>query len=541
MNHSPDFPPQSPIMDPILDPGHRRQSVSFNANTVSHQPLVQQNIGGPALSRGLVRKDTFRLRASAPPLRRTKIVCTAGPASKPKEVMGKLVNAGMNVMRMNFSHGTHEYHSEVMQNLREYLRESKKVCAILLDTKGPEIRTGKLKDGKPVNLSAGQEFTITTDSSLVGDETQVCCTYPSLTKSVDCGDEILLDDGLISLTVLKKDENSVLCQVNNNGELGETKGVNLPGSLVDLPAVTEKDKSDILFGVEQGVDFIAASFVRKASDVREIRSILGAKGRGIQIISKIENQEGVDNFDEILNESDGIMVARGDLGVEIPIEKIFLAQKVMIAKCNAVGKPVITATQMLESMIHNPRPTRAEVTDVANAVFDGTDCVMLSGETAKGSYPVEAVTVMNKVCAEAEAAINYKNLYSGIRAMNDDVAIVEAISSSAVKTCIDLGANLLIALTETGRTARLIAKYRPPCATLCITASEQTARQTMVSRGLYPLLVGSMFGTDAIIEKALKTAKDLKLCKRGDLAIVTSGMKEGVPGSTNVLKVVTVP
>ncbi|KAJ3028819.1 hypothetical protein HDV00_010004, partial [Rhizophlyctis rosea] len=407
---------------------------------------------------------------------KSKIICTIGPKTQSVENLGKLVEAGMNVMRMNFSHGSHEYHAKTVENIRTYLasQKSPKTVAILLDTKGPEIRSGKLVGGVDKKLKAGSTFTFHNDQSRLGDETQVSTSYSSLSTSVKPGDRILVDDGLIGMVVQETNHatGEVVCTVENDGLLGETKGVNLPGIEVDLPAITEKDAGDIRFGVEQGVDFIAASFIRKASDVREIRKLI--EGTGIKIISKIENQEGLENFDEILAESDGIMVARGDLGVEIPVEQVARYQKMMIRKCNAAGKHVITATQMLESMIVNPRPTRAEATDVANAVLDGSDCVMLSGETAKGSFPVLAVEMMARICREAEIDINYSELYPSLRRqVRLPISVSEAVASSAVKTSWDVHAALIIVLTQTGNTAQAIAKYRPIAPVLAVTASAQ--------------------------------------------------------------------
>ncbi len=318
-------------------------------------------------------------------MKKTKIVCTIGPKTESKEMLTKLANAGMNVMRLNFSHGDFAEHGQRIDNLREVMAATGKQLAILLDTKGPEIRTIKLENGQDFSLVAGQEFTFTTDISVVGNQDRVAVTYPGFAKDLTKGNTILVDDGLIEMEVLETTETEVKCKVLNNGDLGENKGVNLPGVSVKLPALAEKDKADLKFGCEQGVDFVAASFIRKAEDVKEIRELLNANGgEKIQIISKIENQEGVDNFDAILEASDGIMVARGDLGVEIPVEEVIFAQKMMIEKCNRARKVVITATQMLDSMIKNPRPTRAEAGDVANAIMDGTDAVMLSGESAKG-------------------------------------------------------------------------------------------------------------------------------------------------------------
>ncbi|KAJ3323209.1 hypothetical protein HDU76_013699 [Blyttiomyces sp. JEL0837] len=452
-----------------------------------------------------------------------------GPKTQSVEMLGKLIEAGMNVVRMNFSHGTHEYHAKTVANVREYLANSKshRTVAILLDTKGPEIRTGKLTDGKDVRLTSGSLFTFHNDSSRLGDSTQVSTSYTSLHKSVQPGDRILIDDGLIGTTVVdvNPETTEVVVRIENDGMLGETKGVNLPGITVDLPAITEKDTADILFGVAQGVDFIAASFIRKASDVLEIRKLI--EGSHIKIISKIESQEGLDNFDEILAVSDGIMVARGDLGVEIPVEQVARYQKMMIRKCNQAGKPVVTATQMLESMIVNPRPTRAEATDVANAVLDGSDCVMLSGETAKGSHPIGAVEMMSKICREAEADINYSELYPNLRRlMKLPISVSEAVASSAVKTSWDVHATLIIVLTQKGNTAMAIAKYRPIAPVLAVTECEQVARQCQVLRGIYPFVVPSMEGTENIIQKAMLWG-----------VVVTSGIIEGIAGSTNIMRV----
>uniref|UniRef100_A0A6U2G9T1 Pyruvate kinase n=1 Tax=Hemiselmis andersenii TaxID=464988 RepID=A0A6U2G9T1_HEMAN len=474
----------------------------------------------------------------------TKFICTIGPNTQSSEMLGKLVSAGMNVARMNFSHGDHEYHAQTIANLREYLAQSKRMCAILLDTKGPEIRTSKNKDGKDLTLTSGQEIKLVNNFEMLSDNTQIGHSYPNLSKFVEVGGTILIDDGLIELTILSKTDDTVTCKVKNSGSLGQTKGVNLPGAKVDLPALTERDKGDLAFGAKQGVDFIAASFIRKAEDVTNIRAYLDSVGGSkIKIISKIENQEGLQNFDEILRESDAIMVARGDLGVEIPMEKVAIAQKMMISKCNIAGKQVITATQMLESMIQNPRPTRAETTDVANAVFDGTDCVMLSGETAKGKYPINAIETMVAICREAEQVVDYTQTFAALRAYAKRLGsedINEAIASSAVKTAFDLKASLVLCLTNTGRTARLICKYKPTCPVLCATADSQAARQCLILRGCYPMIVTSMVGSASLIGRCIATAKVNGLCKVGDVCVVISGMKEGVSGGTNVLRVIKV-
>ncbi|KAJ3209666.1 hypothetical protein HDU82_000351 [Entophlyctis luteolus] len=488
---------------------------------------------------------------------KSKIFCTIGPKTQSVEAIGKLAQNGMTVARMNFSHGSHEvkfgasvhitddhrknqqYHAQTIANIREYISTSgtDRPIAILLDTKGPEIRTGKLAGGKDVKLSAGSIFTFHNDSSRLGDETQSYTTYIYLAESVHVGDRVLVDDGLIETVVLevRRDTSDVVVRIENDGYLGENKGVNLPGVPIRLPAVTEKDAADIQFGVDQGVDLIAASFIRKADDVHEIRKRIA--GTNIKIISKIENQEGLDNFDEILEASDGIMVARGDLGVEVPVQQVLRWQKMMIRKCNAAGKPVVTATQMLESMIVNPRPTRAEATDVANAVLDGSDAVMLSGESAKGAFPFLAVDMMAKICREAEADINYSELYPKLRnQLKFPVSVSESVASSAVKTSWDLHAPLIIVLTQTGNTARAICKYRPIAPVVAVTADPQVARQCQILRGIYPFVVDNMDGTERIIEEAMLWGIKNGMVKKGDSVVVTSGFM-AVAGSTNIMRV----
>jgi len=495
----------------------------------------------------LSRNLRLSLEPPKPSYVKTKIVCTIGPKTMSKDMLGKLIDKGMNICRLNFSHGTHEYHGQVIANLRAALAERPKaICALMLDTKGPEIRTGKLEDKKELDLFIGQEIRVHTNTSIPGNMGQISLDYKGLITSVVPGGFILIADGLISLSIISvnKEEGYCLCKVNNTAKLGETKNVHLPGAIVDLPAVSEKDIADIQFGVEQAVDFIAASFIRKPEDVLHIRKILGEKGKNIHIISKIENQEGLDNFNEVLEVSDGIMVARGDLGVEVEMEKIFLAQKMMISKCNAANKPVITATQMLESMIKNPRPTRAELTDVANAVLDGTDCVMLSGETASGDYPLEAVEIMVKICAEAEsveAQTDYHTLFAALKlAAPHPISIAETVASYAVATAIDLQATLIITLTETGLTTRLVCKYRPPIPVIAITSWQHTVKQLMASRATCPMLEASLVGTDELVSRALDMAKERGMIKSGDRVILISGIMEGVPGKTNSLRVLTV-
>jgi len=479
--------------------------------------------------------------------RLTKIVCTIGPKTKSVEMLEKLLERGMNVMRLNFSHGTHEYHGEVVDNLRQALRNRgpDARCAIMLDTKGPEIRTGKLKE-KTVKLNAGQEIDVSTDTSVPGDERIISVDYKDLVASVSVGGHILIADGQISLTIktINKEKGTVTCVVNNNSVLGENKNVHLPGAKVNLPAVSEKDIQDLRFGIEKRVDLVAASFIRSKHDIRQIREVLGDAGRRIKIISKIESTEGFENFDSILEVSDGIMVARGDLGVELPMEQIFIAQKMIVSKCNAAGKPVITATQMLESMIQNPRPTRAEATDVANAVLDGTDAVMLSGETASGDYPLEAVSYMSNICLQAErveSQTDYPSLFEGLRAAATNLHTPEVVCSYSVRAALDLKASLIITITETGSTSRLVCKYRPRVPVICITNSPDTAHYLLLTRAAFPSVVGSILGSEHLIRDAMEDAKRKGIAKAGDIVLVIHGLIEGVAGNSNSLKVLTVP
>ncbi|KAL3615862.1 hypothetical protein CASFOL_040156 [Castilleja foliolosa] len=489
---------------------------------------------------------------------KTKIVCTLGPASRSVPMVEKLLRAGMNVARFNFSHGSHEYHQETLDNLHQAMDNTGILCAVMLDTKGPEIRTGFLKDGKPIQLKLGQEITISTDYSIKGDDKMICMSYKKLAEDLKPGSVILCADGTISFTVLSCDieQGLVRCRCENTAVLGERKNVNLPGVIVDLPTLTEKDKEDILiWGVPNKIDMIALSFVRKGSDLVEVRKLLGEHATTILLMSKVENQEGVANFDEILANSDAFMVARGDLGMEIPIEKIFLAQKVMIYKCNILGKPVVTATQMLESMIKSPRPTRAEATDVANAVLDGTDCVMLSGETAAGAYPDLAVRTMSKICVEAESNIEYGDVFKRITA-NAPVPMspLESLASSAVRTANSVKAALILVLTRGGSTAKLVAKYRPGMPILSVVvpeiktdsfdwscSDESPARHSLIFRGLIPILCAGSArasreeSTEEALEFALQHGKCKGLCQVGDAVVVLHRI-----GAASIIKIVTV-
>jgi len=481
------------------------------------------------------RQDSFK--------RKCKIICTMGPSCWDVDTLVKLIDCGMNICRLNFSHGDHEVHGSTVAKIREAAKQRPdKPVGILLDTKGPEIRTGFFKPevGDKIELTQGQKLKLVIDYSYKGDNTCIAVSYDKLCQSVKPGNTILCADGSLSLKVLSVGTDHVMTEVMNSVKLGERKNCNLPGVKVDLPVLQQKDKDDLVkFGIPQAVDFVAASFVQSADDVKMIRDTLGPRGRSIKIISKIENEEGLKNIDAIIDASDAIMVARGDLGMEIPPENVFLAQKMMIAKCNKKGKPVVTATQMLESMVKAPRPTRAEASDVANAVLDGTDCVMLSGETAAGDFPLNAVTIMRRVCEQAEEFIDYRSLYASTAA-GLSVDSVEALCASAVKAAIDAKAALIVALTETGSTARVLAKYRPEAPILAITASDSTSRHMLMLRGVVSMPTASFVGTDSVIQKALAEAKRRGMAKSGDVAVCVHGTKEECPGHTNLLKMVIV-
>ncbi|MDQ0858109.1 pyruvate kinase [Bacillus sp. V2I10] len=470
-------------------------------------------------------------------MRKTKIVCTIGPASESVEKLTQLMEAGMNVSRLNFSHGDFEEHGARIKNIREASGKLNKDIAILLDTKGPEIRTHSMQDGA-IELVAGSEV-IVSMTEVLGTADKFSISYEGLINDVHAGSIILLDDGLIGLEVLEmnKETKEIRTKVLNTGTLKNKKGVNVPGVSVKLPGITEKDANDIVFGIEQGVDFIAASFVRRAADVLEIRELLEKHDAGhIQIIPKIENQEGVDNIDEILEVSDGLMVARGDLGVEIPAEEVPLVQKDLIKKCNALGKPVITATQMLDSMQRNPRPTRAEASDVANAIFDGTDAIMLSGETAAGSYPVEAVQTMNNIASRAEQALDYKQILAK-RSEQADMTITDAIGQSVAHTGLNLQAAAIVATTESGHTARMISKYRPKAPIVAVTSCESVSRKLALVWGVYPRNGEKAASTDEMLDQAVEESLESGIVKHGDLVVITAGIPIGETGTTNLMKV----
>ncbi|AWB44063.1 pyruvate kinase [Paenibacillus sp. CAA11] len=468
-------------------------------------------------------------------MRKTKIVCTIGPSSESLENTKKLILAGMNVARLNFSHGDFEEHGNRIKTIRAASQELGKTVAILLDTKGPEIRTGKLKE-EPIELVQDEFITLTTEE-ILGDKDRISVTYEDLPGDVEVGSTILIDDGLIGLTVVDIQGKDIKCRIVNGGTIKSKKGVNVPGVNISLPGITEKDANDIVFGIEQGIDFIAASFVRKASDVLEIRELLEKhNATHIQIISKIENQQGVDNLDEILEASDGLMVARGDLGVEIPAEEVPLVQKKMIEKCNRVGKPVITATQMLDSMQRNPRPTRAEASDVANAIFDGTDAIMLSGETAAGKYPVESVLTMSRIAEKAESALKYREIFEK-QSHAQQTTVTEAISQAVASSAMDLNAKAILTSTESGHTARMISKYRPQAPIVAVTTEDKTMRRLALAWGVTPVKGQVASTTDELFDNAMNGGLESGLVKEGDLVVITAGIPLGRSGSTNLIKV----
>lgn len=484
-------------------------------------------------------------------IRNSSLICTLGPASRSVKIIAQLIENGMNIARLNFSHGTHEYHAETIELVRKAaVEEWPHAVAVALDTKGPEIRTGLLKGGgtAEISLSKGDILKLTTDKAFFaeGDNTTLYVDYENITKVMKEGGIIYVDDGLISLKVREIGSNYLLVEVLNDSKLGSKKGVNLPNVEVDLPAVSEQDKKDILFGVKHEVDMIFASFIRKAQDVRDIRHLLGTKGQGIKIIAKIENHEGVKKFDEIMEAADGIMVARGDLGIEIPPEKVFLAQKMMIGRCNKNGKPVICATQMLESMIKNPRPTRAESSDVANAILDGADCVMLSGETAKGIYPVQAIAMMHKICREAEAAIYHRQLFDDLRhTMNRVADTHETTAIAAVAASFTANAACIICLTHTGKTAEVVSRFRPRCPIIVVTRDALVARQMHLYRGCFPLIYDKppqdnvLEEHDERLEFALDMGKRMGFLKLGNAFVFVSGWKAGA-AHTNTIRILTV-
>ena len=472
-------------------------------------------------------------------MKKTKIVATIGPASEKEEILKELFLNGLNVCRLNFSHGNHEEHKKRIDNIKKVRDEVGLPIGIMLDTKGPEIRLGNFNE-ESIELQEGDIFTLTT-RDILGDRNIVSVSYKDLPKDIEVGTRILIDDGLVELRVDELiNDTDIKCIVLNGGTLKNHKGVNIPNISINLPAITEKDIEDIIFGVENDVDFIAASFVRRALDVLEIKKILeGNNGKHVQVIAKIENQEGVDNIDEILNIADGIMIARGDLGVEIQTEEIALVQKELIKKCNLAGKPVITATQMLDSMIRNPRPTRAEVTDVSNAILDGSDAIMLSGETAAGKYPVESVKTMYNIAIKTEESLNYNEIFRA-KSMLNEISTTNAISKATCATAQDLEASAIIAATSSGYTSKAISKFRPKSLIIASTNSERVLRNLALVWGVYPVLAESSTTTDEVIDRSIQSALNKGYIKEGDLVVVTAGIPVGISGSTNLIKVHTV-
>lgn len=471
-------------------------------------------------------------------MRRTKIVCTIGPASESPEKLEQLIEAGMNVARLNFSHGDFEEHGNRIKTIRAAAEKLDKTVAILLDTKGPEIRTGTMKDGQ-VDIVKGQFINISMDETVLGTTDKFAVTYPQLIEDVHVGSKILLDDGLIELEVVEmlNEAKELKTKALNSGVLKNKKGVNVPNVSVNLPGMTDKDAKDILFGVEQGVDFVAASFIRRAADVLSIREHLDNNGgKDIQIIPKIENQEGVDNLDAILQVADGLMVARGDLGVEIPPEDVPVVQKDMIKKCNRAAKPVITATQMLDSMQRNPRPTRAEASDVANAILDGTDAIMLSGETAAGDYPVESVQTMHRIALKTESVLDHKEILDN-RSKISEMTMTDAISQSVNHTAMNLDVDAILTPTVSGATARMISKYRPKAPIIAITFDEKVSRRLSLSWGVRAITGELAYTTDEVLDLAIERGLATNCFNRGDRVIITAGVPVGERGTTNMMKV----
>lgn len=470
-------------------------------------------------------------------MRRTKIVCTIGPASEDLNILTKLIQEGMDVARLNFSHGTFSEHENRIKNIREACRRLRKRVAILLDTRGPEVRLKKIAGGK-VELKDGAIFTLTT-ADIEGDQYRASVTEPSLPGAVQPGNHILLDDGMIELKVLKTTPTDIETEVVHGGWLSSRKSVNLPGITLNLPPLSKEDIECIEFALGYNIDFIAVSFVRRAEDVIATRRLIEENKAQVKIIAKIENFEGVENFLEILGAADGIMVARGDLGIEIPAEDVPLVQKKLIAECNRAGKPVITATQMLDSMIRHPRPTRAEASDVANAIFDGTDAVMLSGETAAGAFPVEAVKTMARIAERTEKALQYRKMLEHLEpAMLRTVT--DAISFATCRTAQELQATAIISATQSGHTARMVSKYRPRAPIIAVTPSEKVATELLLTWGVYPLLCPPTAHTDQLFDIAVKVALEAELIRNGDLVILTAGVPVGVPGTTNFMRIDTV-
>ena len=468
-------------------------------------------------------------------MRKTKIICTLGPATDKEGIMEALIREGMNVARFNFSHGTHEEQKNRLEKLKTLRRQFDRPIAALLDTKGPEIRIGCFKDHR-ITLEEGQKFTLVNDET-EGTQEQVTISYKDLYKDAKPGDSILIDDGLVGMEVVEISDKDIVCIVKNGGDISDHKGVNVPGVELKMPFISQKDREDLLFGIQEDFDFVAASFTRTADDVKEMRKLLNDNGgRDIHIIAKIENQQGVDNIDAIIEEADGIMIARGDMGVEIPLEHVPIIQQKIIEKVYEAGKVVITATQMLDSMMIHPRPTRAETTDVANAIYQGTSAIMLSGETAAGKYPVEALKMMVKNAAHMERNIEYNGIFRR-RERSEDPDITNAISHATCMTAIDLKANAILAVSKTGNTARMISKYRPECLIVGCSSSEKVYRQLNLSWGILPLQIREEYSSEILCLRAIEAAQAHGIVGDGDKVVFTGGIPLGIPGRTNLIRV----
>ena len=468
-------------------------------------------------------------------MRKTKIVCTLGPSTDREGVLREMIRAGMNVARFNFSHGTHAEHKARLDALKALREELDAPVAAMLDTKGPEVRLKDFAGGR-VHLTAGQEFTLTT-VQVEGDAHRCSITYGELPGDVKAGDIILLDDGLVRLTVLETSETEIRCRVENDGDMKNHKGVNVPGVRLNMPYMSQQDRDDLLFGAEQGFDYVAASFVRSAADVRELRHVLDKAGSRMRIIAKIENQEGVSNLPEILDAADGIMVARGDMGVEIDFAEIPLIQKNMIARCVACGKPVITATQMLDSMMENPRPTRAEITDVANAIYDGTSAIMLSGETAAGRYPVESVKTMDAIARRTESDINHVKRMAQMAGGRNRLSVAAATAHAACTTAQEIGADAILTVSQRGTTARLVSRFHPGTPIIACLLDQQVRRQMALYWGVEPIMMPYASSTDELVDFAVQAAAQAGVVHEGDLVVVTAGVPVGVAGTTNMIRI----
>ena len=469
-------------------------------------------------------------------MQKTKMVFTIGPTSESEEILSKLIEVGMNAARLNFSHGTHEEHKAKMELIKRLRQKYNKHIAIMMDIKGPKIRTHNFKNDK-VELQKGSKFTIICGTEILGDETKCSISYSELYKDVSVGNKLLVDDGLLELTIESIEGNEIHCIADNTGFIGNHKGVNAPNVSINVAAITDKDKEDLIFGCQMDVDMVAASYIRKATDVLSVRKILESNGGAhIQVFSKIETHEGINNIDEIIKVSDGIMIARGDMGVENPFEQVPLIQKMIIEKCNKAGKAVITATQMLDSMIRNPRPTRAEASDISNAIFDGTDAIMLSGESANGKYPVEATQTMAKIAEATEDKIDYTS-YLSKEKLSYTTNVADAISLSTCITAAQLNAAVIIAATQSGSTAKRVSKHRPECAIIAVTPNEKVARGLALNCGVTALLSNTFSSTDELIDESIKKSLEATYIKKGDLAVIVAGVPVHSPGSTNMLKV----